>query len=202
MSLHNSCAGNKPVITGGWGSGQAGRGGRADLPASSGFGVSPPLFPPPLRCFYSLCKRELLHSWKLGSTSKGRPACPACAPRPASQNPSTPNQEHPLLGRRGETEAQRPGRPRWETPTLCDIGPTELSATPLGWVTTLPQFTHLPPRGTPGSGRDTRLGHAVPRPSLAGEPDEPDPLPRAPAGLIGASAREEPPGAGAGARRD
>lgn len=95
MSLHNSCAGNKPVITGGWGSGQAGRGGEGGqtcLPAPV-LGFHPPRPPPPfppLRCLYSLCKRELLHSWKLGSTSKGRPACapsPPCLPKP--QTPQT-----------------------------------------------------------------------------------------------------------------
>lgn len=118
MSLHNSCTGNKPVITGGWGSGQAGRegrrggqAGRAGLPASSGFGVSPP---PCSLC--SLCKRELLHSWKLGYTSKGRAACAACAPHPAKKAltppaPSTPSREPPLLRWDGETEAQRPGGP-------------------------------------------------------------------------------------------
>lgn len=162
MSLHNSCAGNKPVITGGWGSGQAGRGGqgregRAGLPASSGFGVSPPV-----RSLYSLCKRELLHSWKLGSTSKGRPACRACAPRPASQNPDTPNQEHPLLGRDGETQGTAAGEaplgnPLRHRPNRIirhPPGPSPLCGRPP--CLSLPTYHPVGTAGTPGSGRDTR----------------------------------------------
>lgn len=98
---------------------------------------------------------------EVGLHFKGAPCLrsPPCLPKP----PLPKNQEHPLLGRHGETELQRLGQPRWET--LCDIGPTELSelsATLLGCprsagkATTVPQFTHLPPRGT---GRDTRPGH-------------------------------------------
>lgn len=160
MSLHNSCAGNKPVITGGWGSGQAGRGARAGeggqsrLPAPL-LGFRPHFLPRPprLRCLNSLCKRELLHSWKLGSTSKGR--SPPCLPK---------KPRHPKPGARVAWPGM--GKPRHSGPVgkprpLCDIGPTELSATLPGCPRSpgaLPASIYplTTPGETPGTGRDTR----------------------------------------------
>lgn len=219
MSLHNSCAGNKPVITGGWGSGQAGRGGEGGqtcLPAPV-LGFHPPsppspLSPPPLPLF--IMQTRIASLLEVGLHFKGAP-CLRSLPALPPKTPNTPNQEHPLLGRRGETELQRlwgspVGKP-FATSAQPNYPPPSWGSSPLcGRPPCLSLPTYHPwGAGTPGTGRETparppgsRLGHAAPRPSLAGEPDEPDPLPRAPGGLIGSFARAEPPGAGAGARRD
>lgn len=183
MSLHNSCAGNKPVITGGWGSGQAGRGGQGGeggqtcLPAPVlGFRPpSPPPHPPaPLHLF--IMQTRIASLLEVGLHFKGAPClpclrCPPCLPKPQHPKPGAPV-AWPGWGNRGAAAA---GQPRWETPALCDIGPTELSATLLGCPRSAGDhpasvYPLTTPRGagTPGTGRDTRPatqqpGWATPR---------------------------------------
>lgn len=133
----------------------------------------------------------------------------------AAPAPSTPSQQLPLLRRDGETEARSPGSPigkparPFATSAQPNYPPPSSSSS--SWVVPalraiarrrarrrrafpLPQFTHLPPRRrrdaghrreTPARPPSSRLCHASPCPSLAGELDEPDPLPRALGGLIG-----------------
>lgn len=155
---------------------------------------------------------------EVGLHFKGAP-CLRSLPRPASQNPNTPKPGAPVAwAGRGETEEQRLvgaaplGNPLRHHPNRIIRHP-ELS--PHCFLQedhpclSLPTYHLTGARGH----RGTRATHpatqqpagprrASPHPSLAGEPDEPDPLPRAPGGLIGSFARAKPPGAGAGARRD
>lgn len=185
MALHNSCAGNKPVITGGWGSGQAGRrgeGGQTCLPAPV-LGFHPPLpqSPPP---FFPLplfiMQTRIASLLEVGLHFKGAP-CLRSLPRPASQNPNTPKPGAPVAwAGRGETEEQRLvgaaplGNPLRHHPNRIIRHP-ELSPPCFLQETTpasvYPLTTPLEPGDTgapepPARPPSSRLGHAAPRLTL------------------------------------
>lgn len=177
------------------------------MPASSGFGVSPP---PLLPLF--IMQTRIASLLEVGLHFKGAPClrCLHLTPPPLLRKPQ-PHQ-HPKSGASAASlgwgnQGTVARQPHWETnPALCDISPTELSTTLLlscplsvGSGTHALASKHCPasvyPLTTPretgrrAPARDTHpaAGSAAPRlaPSLAGELDEPDPLPRAPGGLIG-----------------
>lgn len=175
MSLHNSCTGNKPVITGQWRSGLGGR----DAPGCQVgvWGFASPLLP------LFIMQTRIASLLEVGLHFKGAqlPLLPTVARGSRTPNPnSTP--QPPLCAARKLRHGTggHPCTPLGNQPVSpLRHSPTKLPTTSRwvcraqggGIAAALPQFPHLPPRGETGRrGRGHPPGHPVqqPRPSLAG----------------------------------
>lgn len=176
MSLHNSCTGNKPVITGQWRSRLGGR----DAPGCQ-VGVWGFASPPAPFVHYANENCFTPGSW--AALQRGSlPPLPAAAQGSRTPNPdSTPQPPPCAVGKLRHGTERHPWAPlgNQPIPPSCHGLIESPTALPLGLQSpkgggiadALPQFPHLPPRGAMGrKGRGHPPGHPAqqPRPSLAG----------------------------------